>query len=67
MGDHLIPALAGKTSWHELDSSTDKDLYNWIRASELTTEVQDAFWRGLGRGLALVGTGPTTMLGDLEN
>lgn len=67
MGDHLIPALAGKTSWHELDSYTDKDLYNWIRASELTTEVQDAFWRGLGTGLALVGTGPTTMLGDLEN
>lgn len=67
MGDHLIPALAGKESWYQLDSYADKDLYNWIRASELTSEVQDAFWRGLGQGQSLVGTGPTTMLGDLEN
>lgn len=67
MADHLIPDLKGKDNFFQLNSYNDKDLYNWVRASDLTTEVQDAFWKGLSNGQTLLGTGPTTMLGDLEN
>lgn len=65
MADHLIPGLAGKEDFWT--SYNERDLFNWLGGSELSPEVQESFWEGLAKGQTLLGTGPTTMLGDLEN
>jgi adenylosuccinate synthase len=67
MADHVIPELAGVTDLMKVHSEQDKALYRWIFNAGLFPQTESFLWRGLSNGQTLLGTGPTTMLGDLEN
>lgn len=67
MADHVIPGLKGLTSVDEVSLGADQALQKWIDNSDLTGPVREQLWHGVVVGQTLFGTGPTTMLGDLEN
>jgi adenylosuccinate synthase len=65
MADHVIPSLKGVTSFNDVGLGTDEALAKWVADSGLSERTRSQLWHGLLMGEALLGTGPTTMLGDI--
>lgn len=65
MADHVIPELKGMSRFIEVGADNEAAIQKWVESSGLSPEVRGALWGQLGYGRTLLGTGPTTMLGDL--
>jgi adenylosuccinate synthase len=66
MADHVIPGLKGQTHLEDLaHSDLDTAFQKWLLNSDLSDQVRGWLWHGIFNGEALLGTGPTTMLGDI--
>lgn len=63
MADHVVPGLKGETDMIGFEEAEAVD--KWILDSGLSREVQSALHDGMQDGRTLLGTGPTTMLGDI--
>jgi len=64
MLDHVFPEVAGWDKWHS-DGELDNRIYHWIQGLGLRPATAQALWSGNSKGQTLLGTGPTTMLGEL--
>lgn len=63
MADHVVPGLKGETDHVGFEEAEAVD--KWILDSGLSRRVQSALHDGMQDGRTLLGTGPTTMLGDI--
>lgn len=64
MLDHVFPEVAGWDKWHS-DGELDNRIYHWIQGLGLRPATAQALCSGISKGQTLLGTGPTTMLGEL--